>query len=297
MGALFASLRSDERDQCLSSYRTVYISQRTSWVRFGTFKNSSNTGFVHSDQRRNVYHHCVCLIYGKNQSILKPRIFIIMTEAADDCMDVLLLQIRTILDGRRTPTSNLQSGMECWNEDLPLIRSRVSSPCLVVEEHTHSSKRDLVAQRNSHGSVPVWEQQAPINTMTLPDIFEMLSPEDMNCIVCVRRIHRLGFKSVRYLRRFFSRFGQIRKIILLPSRPKEWLLGPDMAIRPSSMCFIVFDCRESASGILLQETYQVGSCQVNVSPYSPDNSYLGDKHSRCQSRTSSMSSMETCSSP
>ena len=220
-----------------------------------------------------------------------------MTQSVVDCMDVLLSQIRRILDEGDRERGIPSLYTDSHDEYRPDHGRASSGTGRILKEYPPLVKEHSMNMRSTGDVTPFWEQQAPVNTMTLPDIFDMLSSEDAGCIVCVRRIHRLGFKSVRYLRRFFSKFGLIRKIVLLPSRPKEWLFGSDAAIRPSSMCFILFDNRESVSGILSQEAYQVVSCDVTVSKYSPDHSYLSVKHARSQSRTSSMSSMETCSSP
>jgi hypothetical protein len=114
---------------------------------------------------------------------------------------------------------------------------------------------------NVHGgSAPIWEQQAPHNTMTLPDVFKLLEPEDEDCIICVKKIHKLGFKSVRVLRQYFSQFGAVQRIIVLPSRQKE--MGSNgmtpYSVRPASMCFIVMSTKASCRRILLQELHYVG---------------------------------------
>jgi len=237
------------------------------------------------------------LIYKKIFTFFFLVISILMTQAVEDCVDALLSKIRQILDEDRI--ADTKHGLHAIVPDGPLllVGQAPSSPSTLLGQKDQPEGLHVINNRYSRILVPLWEQQAPLNTMTLPDIVDMLASEDMNCIVCVRRIHRLGFKSVRHLRRFFSVFGTICKIVLLPSRPKEWLCGSSAAIRPSSMCFLVLGDRESASRILSQETYQVGTCTVSVSSYSPENSCFNKTHVRSQSRTSSMSSMETCSSP
>lgn len=124
-------------------------------------------------------------------------------------------------------------------------------------------------------SVPVWEQQAPFNSMALPDVFKLLDPEDEECVICVKKIHKLGFRSVKYLRHYFSQFGTISKIVILPSRQKDpssissYYGGKTHcgSVRPASMGFLVMASKWSAGRILSQEMHQIGECPVETSRF------------------------------
>lgn len=215
----------------------------------------------------------------------------------DDYMDGLLHRIRFILDKDiqpiRSPRLDLDPvySLHAYRErqhservsSCAGSRYTITGPELVTE---------LRRPISSH-----WERQAPLNTMTLPDIFELLSCEDAASIVCVRRIHRLGFKSVRRIRQFFSSVADVRRIVLLPSRPKEWFCSSSAPIRPSSMCFMVLGDRESASRILSRDIYRISSCEIHVCPYSPHSFCSDSTEGGLQTRTSSISSIETCHSP
>lgn len=111
-------------------------------------------------------------------------------------------------------------------------------------------------------NVPFWEQQAPYNTMTLPEVFKLLESDDPDCIICVKKIHKLGFKAVKFLRQYFSQFGVITRVVVLPSRQKEVATpyGTSVCtVRPASMCFVVMSSRLACRRILMQELHYVTS--------------------------------------
>lgn len=146
------------------------------------------------------------------------------------------------------------------------------------------------------GHVPYWEQQAPYNTMTLPDVFKLLQSEDDDCIICVKKIHKLGFRSVKFLRQYFAQFGQIARVIVLPSRQKDsgmtnyYGANAGSTVRPASMCFIVMPSRWVADRIMDQHIHVVGDCPVEVSRF--DRKASQSTHPR----TPSLSSVGTASS-
>lgn len=164
------------------------------------------------------------------------------------------------------------------------------------------TKKDEVflnVPRSRHLSMvpPYWEQQAPYNTMTLPEVFKLLEADDDECIICVKKIHKLGFKSVKYLRQYFSMFGQVSRMVILPSRQKDQTFtpyygsSPANAVRPASMCFVVMSTKSAAGQILLQELHQIGEWPVEVSSFNRTSS------ASSQVRTPSIASVETTCSP
>jgi hypothetical protein len=126
-------------------------------------------------------------------------------------------------------------------------------------------------------NIPFWEQQAPYNTMTLPDVFKLLESDDPDCIICVKKIHKLGFKAVKFLRHYFSQFGVITRIVVLPSRQKEVATpyGTSVCtVRPASMCFVVMSSRLACRRILMQELHYVASdwpVEVSIFIQQPSN--------------------------
>jgi hypothetical protein len=168
------------------------------------------------------------------------------------------------------------------------------SPSIFVDAPEHGS----LARGNLKQAcqVPYWEQQAPYNTMTLPDVFKLLESEDDNCIICVKKIHKLGFRSVKFLRQYFCQFGQIARIIVLPSRQKEsgtagyYGANAGSTVRPASMCFMVTANRWVACRVLDQAVHMVGDWPVEVSRF--DRKASQSTHQR----TPSISSIGTATS-
>lgn len=144
-------------------------------------------------------------------------------------------------------------------------------------------------QTPTRGHAPLWEQQAPYNTMTLPDVFKLLESEDPECVICVKKIHKLGFRSVKFLRQYFSQFGVITRIVVLPSRQKD--IGSPYGtsvstFRPASMCFIVMSSRLACRRILMQEMHFIcDQWPVEVAVF--------DREASSSTRASSASSWET----
>ena len=173
-----------------------------------------------------------------------------------------------------------------WNHShkfAPPVLTECRTRCSTSSESEQlESPRDLGRMHSGH--IPLWEQQAPYNTMTLPDVFKLLQYEDEDCIICVKKIHKLGFKSVKMLRQYFSQFGGITRVVVLPSRQKE--IGcydgtSRFSVRPASMCFIVMSNRLACRRILMQELHYVGGeWPVEVSVFnkgasnSPHDSYI-----------------------
>jgi hypothetical protein len=100
----------------------------------------------------------------------------------------------------------------------------------------------------SSGTMP--DDQPRLN---LIEALDVQSDEDIKRIVTVRKCHKLGFKSHVFLKQYFSKFGLVERVVLLPMRAKA---KPGMmndfrnTPRPSSMGFVVMANEESVEKIL-----------------------------------------------
>jgi RNA recognition motif-containing protein len=94
-------------------------------------------------------------------------------------------------------------------------------------------------------SSPEWEQQAPSNRFSLSAILAILELDNEESVISVKKIHKLGRQSADSLRNHFSQFGEIDKVILLPSKTKE-----SQASRPASMGFLVFKNSKDAQSTI-----------------------------------------------
>ena len=86
--------------------------------------------------------------------------------------------------------------------------------------------------------------------MNLLEALNVQRDDDCSRIVTVRKCHKLGFKSHIHLRQYFSRFGRVDRVVLLPMRAKPKHATDGRGNRPSSMGFVVMETKEGADRIL-----------------------------------------------
>jgi len=114
-------------------------------------------------------------------------------------------------------------------------------------------------------------QSAASDMEPLPQVLHALDNEPDKCIVVVRRITRLGFKSNRIIKTRFEQMGwDIRNVVLLPSRSRPAEGSPGGAVphaRPSSMGFVVFINAQQASECLTLGSIDVEGIEVLVQPF------------------------------
>lgn len=86
--------------------------------------------------------------------------------------------------------------------------------------------------------------------MNLLEALNVQSDSDCERILTVRKCHKLGFKSHIHLRQYFSRFGRVERVVLLPMRAKPKNSIDGRGNRPSSMGFVVMESKETVDKIL-----------------------------------------------
>lgn len=93
--------------------------------------------------------------------------------------------------------------------------------------------------------------------LNLIEALNIQSDGDIKRIITVRKCHKLGFRSHVFLRQYFSKFGSVEKVVLLPMRAKPKQRGAfDAAYdygrntRPSSMGFVVMSSEAAVRKIL-----------------------------------------------
>jgi hypothetical protein len=86
--------------------------------------------------------------------------------------------------------------------------------------------------------------------MNLLEALNVQCDSDCKRIVTVRKCHKLGFKSHIYLRQYFSKFGKVERVVLLPMRAKPKNSMDGRGNRPSSMGFVVMESQEMVDSII-----------------------------------------------
>ncbi|EEQ98240.1 hypothetical protein Pmar_PMAR002059 [Perkinsus marinus ATCC 50983] len=98
----------------------------------------------------------------------------------------------------------------------------------------------------------------------LPELLKQLDQEQEACIFIVRKIHKLRFQSASILEQYFSGFGEVKKVLLLPWR-RQKSVGPHPGkARPASMGFVVMKSPMAVSNILALSQHTVAGWPISV---------------------------------
>lgn len=132
------------------------------------------------------------------------------------------------------------------------------------------------AQTRFNRAIPQWELQAPDNGFSLATLLKVLELEvDLECVLTIRKIHKLGLCSAELLRQHFSQFGEVERVMLLPSRPKSHGGGVSQnKIRPASMAFVVMRSRQPAIFARLNEVHTIEGFPIQVQKFRRDSQHL-----------------------
>jgi hypothetical protein len=99
----------------------------------------------------------------------------------------------------------------------------------------------------------------------------VLDEVDEACVLTVRKIHKLGLNSAQALREHFSQYGEIDRVLLLPSRPKSNVANAaNGKVRPASMAFVVMRSRQPAIIARLNEIHILEGHPVQVQKFKRD---------------------------
>ena len=102
--------------------------------------------------------------------------------------------------------------------------------------------------------------------LNLLQALNIKTPADEAKVITVRKVHKLGFRSQIILRRFFSKFGHVEDVVLLPmrARPKPGADGIIRGARPSSMGFVVMSAASAAQVALRTPLQEINGWPVEV---------------------------------
>jgi hypothetical protein len=108
------------------------------------------------------------------------------------------------------------------------------------------------------------------NSATLQTHLKALGNEDPSCIFIVRKVNRLGFRSVETLTKFFSQHDTVVKVLVAHSKVKRNQgSSSELYLRPGSLGFVLMKTPESVQKILAQgPTITVQGTPIRVQPFS-----------------------------
>jgi hypothetical protein len=94
--------------------------------------------------------------------------------------------------------------------------------------------KESIPSANNTPSTPDGEQ-----ALTLSTSLQLLAKEDPSTLLIVRRINKLGFKAVRALKRHFSAYGAVERVLVAHSiTRKKGDMQTHLRRRPSSLGFV-----------------------------------------------------------
>lgn len=101
---------------------------------------------------------------------------------------------------------------------------------------------------------------------TLSASLRSLEVEDPECILIVRRISKLGFKATQSLKKHFSAYGPVVKVLLAHSTARQYCDQQfHVKRRPSNLGFIQMGTAEAAKLVLSQgASHEVEGIAINV---------------------------------
>ena len=116
---------------------------------------------------------------------------------------------------------------------------QLQTVALVEERQLHAQTRQENENLRSEVSAPQQLDQHS-KVLSLKQVVSLMYKEDSACVLIVRRIQKLGFRSVPVLREFFQLQGcHVRKTIVVHSRSKGAADPSKGAVRPANMAFVL----------------------------------------------------------
>jgi len=127
------------------------------------------------------------------------------------------------------------------------------------------------SKNDKNGKVPDTQLA---NSATLQTHLKALGNEDPACIFIVRKVNRLGFRSVDILTKFFSQHDTVVKVLVAHSKVKRNQGGnAELYLRPGSLGFVLMKSPEAVQRILATgPTITVQGTPIRVQPFSRLNS-------------------------
>lgn len=165
---------------------------------------------------------------------------------------LMLLRTRSVCGAAAClPFPGLSSGLEGLFEDTNFASQAEVYAAQELLVQQHEAQVPLLPSSTQRAPAPVSQgQQAQMppkqssrggaqkQVQTLSTSLQMLSREDADVLLIVRRINKLGFKAGRRLKQHFSQYGTVIRVLVAHSTCRPSDSGSQARKRPSSLGFI-----------------------------------------------------------
>lgn len=174
------------------------------------------------------------------------------------------------------PRSGRQKGGEARREQN---REQRGAP---AKQRTGACSEPAPASVEGDDSVQGDEQQKELGArqvQTLSTSLQLLSDEDPDCLFIVRRINKLGFKAARTLKRHFSAYGTVVRVLAAHSTVRQH--GDPQCHarrRPSSLGFVQMATTEAVGKILeFGDEQEIEGAMIRVQRFKRQHGVLAEE--------------------
>lgn len=137
-----------------------------------------------------------------------------------------------------------------YMENPALVAAPVAAPA-PAQTQTPTAKTPKASAKAGKTSERAGEKPSSRQAQTLSTSLQLLSHENPDCLFIVRHINKLGFKASRTLKRHYSAYGAVVRVLVAHSTVRQHG-SPDSHARrrPSSLGFLQMASPEAAKAIL-----------------------------------------------
>ena len=163
----------------------------------------------------------------------------------------------------RTAINHFSNTQSVWRIKSSISETSTLSPSAIFDATpTNTSFLKLGSQEYKSPSTLSYKDSMSPDSIKLADVLNVLDSEEESCIFIVRKISKLGFSAHDSLNQYFSKYGLVKKILLLPSRGKG-----DSRNRPASMGFVVMGSQYECRNVLMSENHRVSFFDIQVQKF------------------------------
>lgn len=125
------------------------------------------------------------------------------------------------------------------------------------------------SQKTKEQNMPQELQRQKVVQKPISASLQELSNENPDCVIIVRRMHKLGFQAMSHLKHHFSKHGTVVKILAAHATVRRSLsLSRYVQDRPSSLGFVLMQTPQAVSSVLASgQEQEIEGCSILVQKF------------------------------
>jgi len=170
------------------------------------------------------------------------------------------------------------------------LNALIGSPCETLGQEANPLEESVPPSTTWDGwsqadlaAVPEFVPQSDVSSKligsgSLRQDLELLRQRPADCVIIVRKIKKLGFESPQILDEHFSKYGEVKELLVAHSHVKPTAKRPNGRVRPAALGFVVMATEEGAKKAFNAGTDQM-LCGVSVelAPFEPFDSHYAEE--------------------